>query len=184
MGWPTKTNCDNTPRPTLGNPASLLPYVYRPAPMSAQALATYCNPPAPDPRPVAAPTAPPCYSDVVTLTDADDLADFLPSAPPTPVAGPQPTIDIPTNFADIVENDTIPSTYPRLSPEGTSLTEPDTLVSGGVVLPTTPPPTDSRLDLALGTQHVALASPTPCLSPEGTSLSEPDTSVSGGTVFT
>ena len=46
MGWPTKTNCDNTPRPTLGNPASLLPYVYRPAPMSAQASATFCNLPA------------------------------------------------------------------------------------------------------------------------------------------
>lgn len=81
MGWPTKTNCD-APRPTLGNPASLLPYVYNPRPLTEQERHAFCNLPDPDPRPVAARP----YTEAITLTDADDLADYLPSASPASVS--------------------------------------------------------------------------------------------------
>ena len=63
MGWPTKTNCSPV-QPTLGNPASLLPYVYRPPALTQRERDAFCNllpapvpVPAPPPAPVPVPSA-------------------------------------------------------------------------------------------------------------------------------
>ena len=158
MGWPTKTNCD-TPRPTLGNPRSLVPKIERTsaaAELAFLSLGNYLASPERHPAPVAADRP---DTDVITLTDADDLADYLPVTQPASDAVTPPG---PTVIPDL--------TTPCLSPAGTSLFEPDTSVSGSFALPSPPPPTNSRL-------YLALASPR--LKPSRTSFPEPDTSVSG-----
>jgi hypothetical protein len=77
MGWPTKTNCD-TPRPTLGNPASLVPQVYRPPTISPPTVADFYNN-----APIAAPAPNPVMSPAPIV--AETAVVPCPSPAPQPV---------------------------------------------------------------------------------------------------
>ena len=171
MGWPTKTNCD-TPRPTLGNPRSLVPKIERTsaaAELAFLSLGNYLASPERHPAPVVARP----YTDVITLTDADDLADFPPYAPPTAPVAARPYSDVITlTDADDLA-DYLPAAQPapvaaRPYSDVITLTDADDLAD---YLPST---SSAPVVVTQPVIEVDVPSdlPSPHLSPAGTSLTD------------